>query len=286
MDDFMGYVNHFLELPEAIIYFLLAFGILFAMYIILFVYTKLVALIKPVKERKQYVRRTFHSLTERFYEIIFSGTSILLFMASYYLIERFYNVEPYKAIWNDYKDFLLLVLIVLSCIINSILDSILIRLKHIDSSAKAAGRLTGMIYMILIFCYIKFIYENNNYDMFITYFLGLMVGRFVYFDASFKDFLINIMAAIRNIPLMIMGLSYTGLMCLYGFTTKYLIKHIGVITDTCITHLFMCFAILILYHTHLSDVLVGKLEGVSNKKKTKKKTNNNTDNKYESEDDN
>lgn len=260
MDDFLGYVNHFFEMPQVIIYFLLAFGILVSIYLLIFLYAKLISLTKPVKKRKQYLRRTFHSLTERLYEIIFSGTSILLFMATYYLIERFYNVEPYKKIWNDYKDFLLLVLIVISCIINSILDALLIRLKHINNQERAAGRLTGMIYMILIFCYIKFIYENNNYDMFITYFLGLMIGRFVYFDASFKDFIQNLVAAIKNIPLMLLGLAYTGGMCLYGFSTKYLIKHIGVVTDTCITHLFMCVAIFILFHLRITNLLVGKTE--------------------------
>lgn len=257
----MKYVRHFFEMPQFIIYLLLSLGILLVMYMFIFTYVKITCKGKVQKDDQDYEQEKLYSLTERFYEIIFSGTSILLFMASYYLIERFFNVEPYKKIWNDHRDFLLLFLIVLSCIINTILDSVLVRLKHIKHEDKASGRLTGMLYMILIFCYIKFIYENNNYDVFISYFLGLMVGRFVYFDASFNDFVKNILAAIRNIPLMIMGLAYTGLMCLYGFSSDYLIKHIGVVTDTCITHLFMCASVFILYHIHLTELLLKKKIG-------------------------
>ena len=53
--------------------------------------------------------------------------------------------------------------------------------------------------------------------MFIAYFLTLMIGRFVYFDASFKDFLENAKGAAKNIPIMFIGLIYLGILCAYGY---------------------------------------------------------------------
>lgn len=245
MEEFYRYAVHFCEMPAMLIYFVLSIVLVSVIIGLLLLVSKIKASRADISERGACFRHTFLNLSERFFEIVFSATSILLFMATYYLIERFCDVPEFREIWGRYKDFWLLFLIVLSCIINTLLDSLFMRLGSISGEEKATGRITGMIYMILIFCYIKFIYENDNYDVFITYFLGLMVGRFVYFDASFKDFYKNIAAVVKNIPLMLLGLTYTGLMCLYGFSSGYLIKHIGVITDTCITHIFMCVGIFI-----------------------------------------
>ena len=191
-------------------------------------------------------------------ELIFSGTSILMFMSAYYLIERFGAVDEYLIIWNKYKDFLLLLFIVISCLFNSLLDHVLIRLRHLKHEDMAPIRLLGMLYMILIFCYIKFIYGNNNYDFFISYFLGLMIGRFVYFDASFKDFIVSFINAIKNLPVMLLALSATSLMALYGFKSKYLIVHIGVTTNVFFIHLFLCLGIFVIHHLHLADLLTHK----------------------------
>jgi len=201
------------------------------------------------------LRAQLYHVSEKFNELIFSGTSILMFMTAYYLIERFVAVDEFLAIWNKYKDFLLLLFIIISCVFNTILDHVIVRQKHLKREDMAPIRLLGMLYMILIFCYIKFIYGNDNYDFFISYFLGLMVGRFVYFDASFKDTLKTIKKAASNIPLLFLALGSTGLLSLYGFGTKYLIKHIGVLTNVFFIHLFMCVAIFILYHSHLIDLV-------------------------------
>ncbi|MBP3262045.1 MAG: hypothetical protein J6M45_06765, partial [Pseudobutyrivibrio sp.] len=126
-------------------------------------------------------------------------------------------------------------------------DHVLVRLKRLDKSEMASIRLTGMLYMIIIFCYIKYIYEDNNYDMFITYFLTLMIGRFVYFDASFKDFLECMKQALKNIPIMLIGLTFLGILCLRGYSTEYLLKHNGVITNIFFCHLYIIVAIFIMH---------------------------------------
>jgi len=200
--------------------------------------------------RTNYVRHRFQNLTQRFYELVFSGNCILFFMTVYYLIFRFYNEQPYKSIFDKYNSFWLLLLIILSCVLNSFLDKILIKLDHLTDQDRAAIRILGMLYMLIIFAYIKYIYGNDNYDMYITYFLGIMIGRFVYFDASFKDFAVNAGMALKNLPVMLLALGCTALLAYYGFTTKFLIKHIGVVTNVYISHIFLIIAIFIIYHIH------------------------------------
>ncbi len=238
--SYEGYFKHYFEPTSFIIFFLLAAVILFAIYLIFFTYSK------KTKDRVEEIAQEYFSLSERLYELFFSGGSIIGFMAAYYLINRFVTDGAFKVFWDSYKDYLLLVFMVISILVNTLWDHVLVRLKHLDKNEMASIRLTGMLYMILIFCYIKFIYEDNNYDMFITYFLTLMIGRFVYFDASFKDFLNCMKNAAKNLPIMLICLAFLGIMCFYGYSTDYLLKHNGVITNIFFTHIFISVVILVM----------------------------------------
>ncbi len=239
--SYAEYVKHYFTLPDCIIFLVLALVLLAVVYAVFYIYSK-----GRFKNPRK-MQHEFFSLTERFYELIFSGGSIIGFMAAYYLINRFVTAGAFYQFWSDYKDYLLLVFMIISILVNTFFDHVLVPLKRLDRDEMASIRLTGMLYMILIFCYIKFIYEDNNYDMFIAYFLTLMIGRFVYFDASFKDFLHCIKQAAANIPIMIMGLTYLGILCLYGYSTSYLLKHNGVITNIFFCHLYIVVAIFVLH---------------------------------------
>lgn len=233
------YLEHYFHMPDFLIFLALAMVLMGIVFFVFYLYAK------GTNKTDKKLEHEFYYLSERFYELIFSGGSIIGFMAVYYLINRFVTDGAFKTFWDDYKDYLLLVFMVISILINSFLDHVVLRIKHLDEDAMASIRLTGMLYMIIIFAYIKFIYEDDNYDMFIAYFLTLMIGRFVYFDASFKDFLHCIKRAIANIPIMFMALTFLGIMCLYGYSTEYLLKHNGVITNIFFTHLFIIVAMFI-----------------------------------------
>ena len=249
MESLIEYILHYLKMPDALIFLVLAIILGFIFYILLTAYARLTAGRHLYGEERRFaIYEETDSLTERFFELIFSGTSILLFMAIYYLTERFAGTNAYGDIWNKYHDFILLLMIIFSCLFNSLLDHVFVKLHHLTPDDKASIRLLGMLYMILIFAYIKFIYKDDNYDMFITYFLGLMVGRFVYFDASLKDFIHNIKDAAENIPLMCIVLLYMGILCLYGFKTKYLYTHYGVINNVFFAHLFMCITVFLIFY--------------------------------------
>lgn len=258
MNTLQDYVAHYCELSTMLRFLGVAVaGALVCLFIILIV-AKLSTLGPTKQVRKvRFYERAFN-LAQRFDEMIFSATSILSFLAVYYLIDRFAVDPGFRSFWDKWSDFILLAMICFSCVINSYFDVMLVPLKKISKDDKASVRLTGMFYIMIIFLYIKFIYENNNYDGFIMYFLGLMIGRFIYFDASFKDFLNAIKMALKNIALLILGLAYTAAMCLYGFGTDYLLVHNGVLVSTFIAHLFMVVAIFIVHHLHIINIFVRK----------------------------
>lgn len=199
-------------------------------------------------------------MIERFYELTFSCTSILFFISGYYLIDRFVTTGIFRKIWDTYGDFLLLEAVILSVFLNLFLDHVFVWLKDIKEEDKSSMRLVAMIYLILIFAYIKFIYEDNNYDALIMYFLTMMIGRFVYFDASFHDFWVTIKNAFRNVPILFLVLLYSALMCYVGFKTKFLLTSNGVIVSVLIAHLFMDIAIFVIHHLHVVQFILKKRE--------------------------
>jgi len=256
-EEIQSYIKHYTELPEALIFFGLTLLILIII-ILLFVGYVSARGGNTGRGRSKGDKGSVAHITERFYEIIFSGTSILFFMASYYLIERFLSIEEYRKIWEKNHDYMLLALIILSCILNRFLGHIWVRLKLVTHEERASARLIGMLYMMLIFAYIKFIYENNNYDAFITYFICLIVGRFVYFDASLKDFVNTVKASVKDLPLMFVLLAFTGIMSFYGFKTKYLQTHIGVVTNVFFIHVYMCIAVFLVHLSHFTSLFSKK----------------------------
>jgi len=251
MDDSVStYVDHYLKQVDGLYFLLITLGVLLAIMDILYLYAGIGAGKRTGKARSYYVQSRFEALADRFFELIISGGAILFFLAVYYLINRFYDGQPLRDIWDKYRDFFLLLLIVISILLGRLIDNALIRLKYISHEEKGAVRLVSMVYMMLIFGYIKFIYENDNYDMFITYFLGLMIGRFVYFDIAWEDLKSGICGAVRNLPIMIVALGYLGALCYYGFGNGYLVKHIGVITNVFFVHVFMTVSIGIVVYSY------------------------------------
>ena len=255
---FAEYWAHYTDVKKMLMFLALslAFSVICVFYIIMIVTVQ--ARFVPRGERRHFYYERANNTIQRFYEMVFSGASILSFLALYYLIDRFSPQGDFREFWDNYKDFLLLFMICFSIIFNNLLDRIIIPLKKLSRSERGSVRLLGMVYVILIFLYIKFIYENNNYDGFIMYFLGLMIGRFIYFDASFREGISTILESLKNFPLLILGLAYTGFMAYTGFTSDYLLVSNGVLVSTFIAHIFMIVAIFIVHHSHFMSIFIRK----------------------------
>jgi hypothetical protein len=148
-------------------------------------------------------------------------------------------VDSINAMWNDYKDWLLLLFLILSMLLNRILDRILVPMRHIDAKQRASMRLVSSIYVVFILFYIRFIYESYNYESLIIYFVMLVVGRLLYFDVTWEGFKSDITGIIKNFPFVILMGAYTAGVTWYGFHSGFLLKANGVLVSTLIAHLFM-----------------------------------------------
>ena len=170
--------------------------------------------------------------------------------------ERLPQISMY---WEKYQDVVLLVFIVLSVFLTSWLDVGLVKLTHLDPEQKASVRLISVFYIVLILLYIRFIYEDTNYDGLILYFLTLTVGRFLYFDFTVKSFLETMRGVLENLPLLVIMSAYSGFVCWYGFHVGFLLKSNGVILSTFLAHLFMDCSIFLLHKTGILKHVIRKI---------------------------
>ena len=214
---------------------------------------------------------------EKYYELILSSSAILLFTGMYFLIDYHYLSVPssFYTIWDEYSDFILLAALVMAIVITNIFDHILIPMKVLGDSDKASLRVAAIIYMLLVFGYIKFVYLDNNYDDIIVYFIIMIIGRFVYFDASFRDFKAVIKGFLGTLPILLLALATTALLALYGFNSGYLLKKNGVVLSLYIAHVYVIIEIIIL------SAVERLIRFIHEKKKKKEET----DDEYEDDQD-
>ncbi len=214
----------------------------------------------PVGNRKQAVLGALEDKVQRFFEMIIAGTSVMSFSCAYVIINHINtlvqsgvagNLTPIEQrlieAWTEGKDFVLLLLICLSCVINTILDSLIIPLKKLSKAEKATMRMLAMFYVIILLMYLNYIGDESQYSPVMMYYFGLMIGRFVYFDASFKDFLVALKNMFFNLPYMALNLILTGALCGFGFGVGYFLERNYFIMGIFYTHLFMLVCIFIIH---------------------------------------
>lgn len=259
---FADFIGHYIAFPGVALFGLFSFFIVIVIHFILLLISNIVypqkmpknnhpksqSLNSSLQTYQQNRIKYFLDITERYYELIFSATSILFFIGIYFWItlDYFQLLSNNRELWNQYDDFLLLGFIIISILLNTLFDHIFVPLKHIKKEILSTLRMAGMVYMLIIFAYIKFIYEDNNYDTIIIYFLTLVIGRFVYFDASIKDFFISTKNLFNTLPILLLVLLSTIFLALYGFGTKYLLRSNGVIMSLFIAHFFVVLEIFII----------------------------------------
>lgn len=253
------YLHHYFNFQNAGLFFLVAIIGLIAVLAIIIGYARFSEnkLKKQyMDERRRITREEYFEMRlkpiqfiESFYEMVFSSTSILLFLAIYYIIDE--HMPQVAPLWHKYQSVLLLVFIMMSVVLTAWMDMILVKLTHIHSDQKASVRLVSSIYIVLILLYIKFIYNDNNYDELILYFVTLAVGRFIFFDFTVKDFMNAMRGVVKNLPLLGLMLIYSAIVCWYGFHVQFLLKSNGVIISTLIAHIFMDISIFFVHKTKI-----------------------------------
>lgn len=207
------------------------------------------------------LRGAFVDKSQRLFEMLIAGTSVMSFSCSYVILNHLYalvqsgvakHLNHYEKMmiqmWTDGKDFVLLLLILMSCVFNTVLDSLIIPLKKITQEEKATIRMMAMFYVIIILMYLNIIGDESQYSPVMMYYFGLMIGRFIYFDASFKDFLVALKNMFFNSPYLLLTIILTYTLATLGFKMSFLLERNYFIVGVFYTHLFML-AVVFIIHT-------------------------------------
>ena len=263
-----SYLNPDFSWTKKLIFFLLAAGGILLCDILVLCVTKNAVSKQPQTNRRKAFLERAENRVQCFYEMVISGTSVMFFSSSYVVFNHLYSLlqeNPsaitggyafFYRIWGDGKDFVLLFFICISCLLNTFLDRCIIPLKTITKEERASIRLLAMFYVILILVVLNIIGDESEYGPVMMYYLGLMVGRFVYFDASFGDFLSAMKNAIMNLPMLLMGLLLMASLSFFGFRVGYLIERNYYIVGVFYTHLFLLGAIFVIHHTKLLPLIL------------------------------
>ncbi|MDD6221559.1 MAG: hypothetical protein PUB14_01865 [Lachnospiraceae bacterium] len=205
--------------------------------------------------RKQLNRANTRIFLDRFYELVFSSTSVLLMMFTYICIRNMIYEgqikEPFATIWNDWENFFLLFLILFSVFITIFFDHVIVKIRSLTPDSMANIRLSSSVYILILLVAIYIGYGEHAYMNLIFMMSAMVAGRFVYFDFTIKDFKRLCAGVGESMPFIGLLLAYSGLLSFYGFQTKVLISAYGIIISLFIEHLFMCIGIILIERTPL-----------------------------------
>ena len=125
---------------------------------------------------KEYVNRPYE-ISQMVFEIIICNTCIIVIMYVYYwLAKNLLFLEKYLGI-------IMLVLIIIAILLNDFLDE---KLKQdmIKEEDKGNIRLISSCSIIMLFSFLKIYFKTAEYDEFLLCYIGLVLGRFIYFDSG------------------------------------------------------------------------------------------------------
>lgn len=125
------------------------------------------------------------SWIESFYEMVFSSTSVLIFLSLYYVLDE--RIPQAAYFWNKYQDILLMVFLVCSVFLTFWFDRIFVHLKTISSEQKASVRLISAFFSFF-----------DHFD----YFLSTLFSNcyFIYFGSfpSISTYILSITCFLSN----------------------------------------------------------------------------------------
>lgn len=190
---------------------------------------------------KEYVNRPYE-ISQMVFEIIICNTCIIVIMYVYYrLAKNLLFLEKYLGI-------IMLVLIIIAILLNDFLDE---KLKQdmIKEEDKGNIRLISSCSIIMLFSFLKIYFKTAEYDEFLLCYIGLVLGRFIYFDSTLKGFI----RCVKNlksyfIPLIIAFL-LTGII-------SGIVLHLEVITTNNIFISLMISHFAILFFIHLTKKMI------------------------------
>lgn len=133
---------------------------------------------------EEYIDKNINHLYKNIHliiEIIISNTCILLVIYTYNLLLGY---EPL----NHYSNFIMIFLIIIATIINNLIDEKFGQ-DILSKNDKSGIRLLSSCCIILLYLFIKINYKISEFDELFIFYIGLVLGRFFYFDTKKEDFL-------------------------------------------------------------------------------------------------
>ncbi len=261
-----AYLNPDFSNSEKLLFFILSVAGIIVCNILIIAGTGFVFLFSKDRRNRNKKNSKILDTVQMFYEMIISATSVMSFACAYVILNHVYSLvisdgthrgyfKLFADTWEQWKDFILLLLILLSCVLNSLLDGLFIPLKRLGKDTKATIRMLAMFYAIIVLICLNFYGDESEYSPVMMYYLGLMVGRFVYFDASFGDFISALSNALMKSPLLLLGLSLSGGLCCIGFKAGFFLERNYYIVGVFYTHIFLLAAVFILHHSHILNLI-------------------------------
>ena len=257
---FDRYINPDFTIIQQLIFLGIAAGGILVSIILIALGTKFTVLgVDPDERRVAYAKKGKENV-QLLYEMVITGTCAIFFATAYvvcnHISDEISHKTTFYSLWANNKDYMLLGFICASCVVNTIIDSIFIPLRRISKDQKASIRILGMFYAIAILALLSYggLGDKPIYETIIMYYPGLVVGRFVYFDASFVDFIKSMWGAIKHLPLLIIGLALSIGMSVAGFRLHYLLDRNFVIVGVLYSHIFLLIAIFIINLFRISNL--------------------------------
>ena len=190
---------------------------------------------------KEYVNQ-YYKISQIVIEIIKYNKCIIV-------IIYFKKKKKKKLLFLEkYLGIIMLVLIIIAILLNDFLDE---KLKQdmIKEEDKGNIRLISSCSIIMLFSFLKIYFKTAEYDEFLLCYIGLVLGRFIYFDSTLKEFI----RCVKNlksyfIPLIIAFL-LTGIISEIGL-------HLEVITTNNLFISLMISHFAILFFIHLTKKMI------------------------------
>lgn len=176
-----------------------------------------------------------YEVAQAVFEVLISNTCTMVMMCIYHwIIEKLYFLSKFFNI-------LLLIMIVVAVIVNNIIDNKMEQ-DMLTKSDKATIRLMSSLSIVIIFAYIKIKFVISQYDELIMCYIGLAMGRFIYFDTTWEQLKISFRSSIKYIISILIAMAFTYIVSFYGFKYEVITSSNLLVSLVCI-HFCMIFCI-------------------------------------------
>lgn len=168
----------------------------------------------PVEEAAKILKLQPEMVLQKILEIIITDTCIL---GTCFVYTWYTQTFPF---WSDYNTIVLLGLIIIAIMCNNRVDK-----KIGNSFGKynekdvASLRLLSSIVILIMIIWFSVFYKSEIFKQLSVFILGLILGRFIFFDTTIQDFYKTVIGIIRNMAYAIIALLIT--MIIMGIGIAY-----------------------------------------------------------------